>query len=168
MLTGQKQIYNLFDVKLIYQYFTLMYFGPPGWTTYLFSCLHHPRHDDFCSISYLHEDFKQRGSSLTNRKGLFRGNRRAAEIRALPDMMSASNGEGAHVKVDVIMEVAWVLKYKSNLKADTGGKKSEIFADIISGSSQSSDNRMLGSKAPNSSTAYEPPRNHAYIVNLMS
>ena len=63
-------------------------------------------------------------------------------IRDPPDMMSASEGEGSHGKADVVREVAWILYYISVPNADRGErvKKSEIFVDIINGSSR----RMRG------------------------
>ena len=50
-------------------------------------------------------------------------------------MLSAS--EGGRRKSDVVREVAWILVYKSGPNTDKGegAKKSENYADIISGSS---------------------------------
>ena len=41
-------------------------------------------------------------------------------VRELPDMMSALEGEGGHVKAETVEEVARILYYKSALNADKG------------------------------------------------
>ena len=51
------------------------------------------------------------------------------------DMMSALEGGGGHVKVDIVREVALILEYKSvhNADKDEGVKKSENCAAVING-----------------------------------
>ena len=41
-------------------------------------------------------------------------------------MMSASEGEGGHVKADVVREVARIFYYKSDPNADKGGGGQKI------------------------------------------
>ena len=61
-------------------------------------------------------------------------------VRDLQIWCPHRRGEGGHGKADVVREVVWILKYKSAPNADKGRegvKKSENFADIISGNSHS-------------------------------